>query len=88
MFLSLGLEVMIYCQLRLEFALDNISVFMDSQEGDGISTICIEAKEPVFLLLVRRRITAMLLVSKASWISRVLFDEQKCRCKLHAIRLC
>jgi hypothetical protein len=30
MFLSLGLEVMIYCQLRLEFALDNVSVFMDS----------------------------------------------------------
>jgi hypothetical protein len=65
-FLSLGLEVMIYCQLRLEFALDNVSVFMDSQEGDGISTIWIETKEPVFLLLVRRLITTMFLVKSFS----------------------
>jgi hypothetical protein len=66
MFLSLGLEEMIYCQLRLEFALDNVSVFMDSQEGDGISTIWIETKEPVFLLLVRRLITTMFLVKSFS----------------------
>jgi hypothetical protein len=66
MFLSRGLEVMIYCQLRLEFALDNVSVFMDSQEGDGISTIWIETKEPVFLLLVRRLITTMFLVKSFS----------------------
>jgi hypothetical protein len=65
MFLSRGL-VMIYCQLRLEFALDNVSVFMDSQEGDGISTIWIETKEPVFLLLVRRLITTMFLVKSFS----------------------
>jgi hypothetical protein len=74
MFLSLGLEVMIYCQLRLEFGLANVSVFMDSQEGDGISTIWIEVKEPVFLLLVRRLITTMFLVRKASRILKDLFD--------------
>jgi hypothetical protein len=74
MFLSLGLEVMIYRQLRLEFGLAHVSVFMDSQEGDGISTTWIEAKEPVFLLLIRRRITAMLLVRKASRILKDLFD--------------
>jgi hypothetical protein len=73
MFLSLGLEVMIYCQLRLEFGLGNVSIFMDSQ-GDGISTIWIEAKEPVFLLLIRRRITTMLLARKASRILKDLFD--------------
>jgi hypothetical protein len=74
MFLSLGLEVMICYQLRLEFGLANASVFMDSQEGDGISTIWIEAKEPVLLLLIRRRITAMLLIRNPSRLLKDLFD--------------
>jgi hypothetical protein len=88
MFLSPGLEVMIDYQLQLEFALHDVSVFLNSQGGGGISTIWIEAKEPVFLLLVRRRITAMVLVRKASRMSKDLFDEHKGRCEFRTIRLC
>jgi hypothetical protein len=51
----------------------NVRTFL-STAGDGIGIIWVEAKESVFLLLVRRCITAMVLIRKASRISKDLFD--------------